>query len=61
MLYRLSAFRPHSSPDPLRGPPSPRGGNFTAPLGRRAILESPLREIVKNSPAGNPAGLSRLG
>ena len=27
----------------------------------RAILESPLRKITKNSPAGDPAGLLLLG
>ena len=44
MLCRLSDFRPHSSPDPFGATLPPGEGIFTAPLGRRAILESPLRE-----------------
>ena len=39
MLYRLSDFRPHSSPDPLTRATLPPGeGIFIAPLGRRAYF-----------------------
>ena len=42
MLYGLSAFRPHSSPDPLTRATLPPGeGIFTAPVGRRASEARP--------------------
>ena len=39
--FQLSARIP--LPTRYAGHPPPGGGNFTAPLGRRAILESPLQ------------------
>ena len=42
--FQLSARIP--LPTRYAGHPPPGGGNFTAPLGRRAILESPLRATI---------------
>ena len=40
MLYRISGFRPHSSPDPFGATLSP-GEGITLPLMRQAVYISP--------------------